>query len=691
MIRKLLSLALIALCSAANGQTYFEKKWDHTYGGTDIEKTRSIMQTSDGGFILGGVTRSDSGADVSEPTRGGLDMWILKTDSLGNKLWDKRFGGSLDEELFTVTQTTDGGYILGGFTTSDSSGDITEPTRGSMDYWIVKTDSLGNKLWDKRFGGSNFDQLSCVYQIDAGYIIGGISMSDSSGDVSQDSYGSEDYWIVVTDQSGNKLWDKRYGGDFTDELFSLQNTSDGGFILGGRSQSNVSGDVTDTARGLQDYWIVKVDQNGVKQWDERFGGTNKDMFRYIRQNSDGGYILGGYIWSENNGDITEPTRDTSTALTTNRGDIWIIRTDSLGQKMWDKRFGSVWVETDFDYINQTTDGGFLWGSASYSNAGGDKSENNFGYEQTWVVKLDSAGNKIWDKTIFVDGEDEHAFTLELPGGCYIIANWSYGDSVAYKSENSKGTYDFWIYKMCETAIPQLPTANFTTSQPILCEGACFTFINQSYDASTFEWSFPGGTPSSSTMGFPEVCYTDTGHYPVTLIAINNAGSDTITIQNSVTVLPAPAVTITTNGDSLFAPQGFLTYEWYLDGNPLPNDTNYFMIAILNGDYSVKATDSAGCAATDTVFAFMVGIKEFVSNGHTISLFPNPTHSEINIHGLDIALNGTLRIYDLTGRNVYSEKVKSDQTKINVENLIPGTYFVEITDGENRINARFNKN
>lgn len=690
MLRTLLSLICVTFFTAANSQVIFQKQWDRTFGGTDVENLKAVIQTSDGGFLLGGITKSAQGADVSEPARGSQDYWIVKTDSSGNKMWDKRFGGSLDEQLYSVFQTTDGGYILGGATTSDSGGDISEPTRGSMDYWIVKTDSMGNKLWDKRFGGSNFDQLSVVYQIDAGYILGGISMSDSSGDVTQNSYGSEDFWIVVTDHSGNKLWDHRYGGDMTDELFSLEPTSDGGYILGGRSLSNISNDVTDTLRGLHDYWIIKIDQSGTKEWDKRYGGSNRDMFRHVEQLADKGYILGGYTWSENDGDITEPTRDTSASLTVNRGDIWIVRTDSLGQKIWDKRYGSVWVEADFGYVNETTDGGFLWGCASYSDAGGEKSENNFGREQAWVVKTDSAGNLLWDKTLFVDGEDEAGFTIELPNGCYLVASYSYGDSIAYKTENSRGVYDFWMYKMCETTTPQLPVANFTALQPVLCEGACFSFINQSYDASTFVWSFPGGSPDSSTVGFPEICYTDTGIYPVTLIAINSSGSDTITITNAVTVLPAPAVSIMVNGDTLSVSPGFMIYEWYLDGNPLANDTNYFMVALLNGDYSVKATDSAGCAATDTVFTFIVGIKEFMTNGQKISLYPNPANAEINIMGLESMMNGTLKIFDIAGREVYFEKVNSVSTAINIESFNSGIYFVEIITNDKRINARFIK-
>jgi hypothetical protein len=170
------------------------------------------------------------------------------------KQWDKRFGGTDWDELWSIQQTTDGGYILGGYSNSGIGDDKTEDSRGIDDYWVVKTDATGNKQWDKRFGGTDYDELLSIQQTkDGGYILGGQSSSGIGGDKTEDSRGGEDYWIVKTDADGNKQWDKRFGGTDDDRLYSIQQTKDGGYILGGESISGIGGDKTEDRRGDEGY------------------------------------------------------------------------------------------------------------------------------------------------------------------------------------------------------------------------------------------------------------------------------------------------------------------------------------------------------------------------------------------------------------------------------------------------------
>jgi hypothetical protein len=691
------SLPLIVLIVAfgfgLNAQVHLQKKWDHTFGSTGNEVLTELIQTADGGFVLGGYTNSPDTLDVSDSARGGSDYWIVRLDTAGHKLWDKRYGGSFEDKLFTVLETTDGGFLLGGLTTSDSGFDVSQPTKGSMDYWIVKTDASGNKLWDKRYGGQSYEQFgSAVQTPDGGYLLGGWTASDSSGDMMHYSHGAEDFWVVKIDSAGTIQWEKNYGGDGTEEMYAVAITPDGGFILGGRTLSNATFDVTEAPRGDNDYWMIKINANGVKQWDKRYGGGERDNFYDLKVVHDGGFILGGYIRSDQGGDITEPTRDTSASLINNRGDVWLVRTDSLGQKIWDHRFGGHWVEAAFGYVFETHDHGFMFGTASYSNMSGDKSENNFGYEQEWILKTDSNGSKIFDKTIHVDGEDEFCYPLESSPGCYVIADWSAADSSSYKSEDARGLYDFWVIKFCETSQPQVPTANFTASSPVLCENGCFDFINQSTNASTFQWYFPGGTPSSSTMAFPTgVCYSAPGSYDVTLIAISTDGADTTTIVNAVSIVASPSFTISSQGDTLSAPQGFQIYQWWFNGTPLANDTNYFTVAAQNGDYIVTVIDSNGCFGSDTAYSFNVLVNEFTTHGKTITVYPNPAKVEIRLSGLDKSNDGFLQIHDLTGRLVFAKKAGSSEMIIPVENLNSGLYLIEIEYPDNTYYARFVKN
>ena len=388
------------------------------------------------------------------------------------KQLDKDFGGYSTDDLYSFQQTSDGGYILGGTSVSGIGGDKTQPSWGGGDYWIVKTDSIGNKQWDKDFGGTSIEWLFSVQETaDGGFILGGYSYSDSSGDKTQNAWGtSGDYWIVKTDSLGNKQWDKDFGGYSIDDLTSLQQTSDGGYILGGYSVSEIGGDKTqpnwDPSGNTEDYWIVKTDSLGNKQWDKDFGGTNYDYFCSFQQTIDGGYILGGYSNSGIGGDKTQP----SWGL----WDYWIVKTDPLGNKLWDKDFGGTNDEGFFGNISQTADGGYLLAGSSYSDSSGNKTENNLGSEQTWIVKTDSLGIKQWDKTLHTTGQDQFGFAIQTKDGCFAMANGTYGGIGGDKTQPNwdtlcflQCTYDYWIIKFCDstatTSITQLPNTQLPFS------------------------------------------------------------------------------------------------------------------------------------------------------------------------------------------------------------------------------------
>ncbi|MBK7965374.1 MAG: hypothetical protein IPK10_08855 [Bacteroidetes bacterium] len=170
------------------------------------------------------------------------------------------------------------------------------------DYWIVKTDSIGNIQWQNTIGGASSEELRSIIQTaDGGYLLGGHSLSNISGDKIENSFGDFDYWIVKVDSVGDILWQRTVGGNERDELYSMQQTTDGGHILGGQSMSNFSGNKTENCLGGYDYWIVKVDVQGYIQWQNTIGGNEDDFFRSIQQTADGGYILGGYSFSNISG------------------------------------------------------------------------------------------------------------------------------------------------------------------------------------------------------------------------------------------------------------------------------------------------------------------------------------------------------------------------------------------------------
>ncbi|MFI5135992.1 MAG: hypothetical protein ACHQD9_09080, partial [Chitinophagales bacterium] len=242
------------------------------------------------------------------------------SQSLNTKLWDLDFGGNKNDSLIVVESTADGGYILGGYTNSSMNGDVSQTNEGGEDFWILKLDASGIKQWDRLFGGSGDDRLDALVQTsDGSYLLGGYSVSGKGGDKSQYSKGGSDYWIIKIDATGNKLWDYDYGGSDQDYLTSIIPTLDGGFLIGGYSDSGISGDRTVSSQGADDYWIVKIDFNGIKQWDNRFGGNADDRLYTMLQNADGTYMLCGLSHSGPSGDVSQISHGSK--------DYWLVKTD----------------------------------------------------------------------------------------------------------------------------------------------------------------------------------------------------------------------------------------------------------------------------------------------------------------------------------------------------------------------------
>jgi hypothetical protein len=250
---------LIGLTHVDGGWMNF---WRYGGSGTDMLSSVDVVRDAEGkavGAILAGTSDSPISGDKSQASRGGNDYWAVRVDTNGVKLWDRRFGGTGHDWCRVVRRTADGGFILGGVSGSGAGGDKTEASRGSSDYWVVKIDANGNKQWDRRFGGTGADELEdVVLAADGGYLLAGTSASSSGLDRTEASRGGKDYWIVKIDSDGSKQWDRRYGGSLDDRLMAAMQTADGGFLLTGMSVSELGGDKSQYSRGGYDYWVVKV-------------------------------------------------------------------------------------------------------------------------------------------------------------------------------------------------------------------------------------------------------------------------------------------------------------------------------------------------------------------------------------------------------------------------------------------------
>ncbi len=318
----------------------FEMKntWKKSFGGSKIDKARSIVQTSDGGFAVLGNTFSKGAGDN--------DFWLLRLDALGSVVWEKTFGGSSTELGYELVQTSDGGFALVGGTASKGA--------GGADFWVLKLDASGNTVWDKTFGQINTEVAHSIVQTsDGGFAVAGTINKGG---------GNTDFWVLKLNATGNKTWEKTFGGSNTEIAHSIVQTSDGGFAVAGQTTSN-KGKV-----GIIDVLILKLNALGEKTWEKTFGGSNSDAAHSIVQTSDGGFAVAG----KNN---------SKSALL--NADFWIFKLNALGTIVWDKTLGERYSDEAYSIV-QTSDGGFA--VAGYKALAGAK-DNNF-----LVFKLDRNGD-----------------------------------------------------------------------------------------------------------------------------------------------------------------------------------------------------------------------------------------------------------------------------------------------------------
>ncbi len=419
-----------------------------TTGGSLKDSLTVIIFTSDGGSIAGGISLSNISGDKTANNKGGRDYWVVKYDSAGTILWDKTIGGSRDDILTCLLQTTDGGYILGGYSLSGKSGDKTQAGFGGNDYWVVKLDNLGNIQWNKTIGGNKDDGLYTLIETDdGGYLLGGNSKSGKSGVKTDTSRaGSYDYWIVKLNNSGKLLWDKTIGGFYYEKLTTVKQVADGGYVLGGYSESGISGEKTENPRGAFDYWLVKIDSTGVVQWDKTMGGDKRDQLTSMELTKDGGYIIAGYSQSRISGEKTADNRGNL-----NTSDYWIIKLDSLRNIQWDKTIGGNLNDTCTAII-KTQDGGYLVGGYSLSGISSEKTESSRGAYDFWVVKISGTGTIQWDKTVGGSRNDNLMGLYEAKKDLYVLAGFSNSGISADKTTLSKGNYDFWVVKLKYTQL-----------------------------------------------------------------------------------------------------------------------------------------------------------------------------------------------------------------------------------------------
>ncbi|MBK5284855.1 MAG: T9SS type A sorting domain-containing protein [Bacteroidia bacterium] len=338
-MKKIITLVItIGIIFSVNGfsQVTFQKY----IGGSAYDEAYSIIQTGDGGYAVCGYTQS-YGA-------GSSDVYVVKLDGSGNIQWTKTIGGSGSESGGSIIQTTDGGYAIGGYTNSFGA--------GGTDVFVIKFDGSGNIQWSKTFGGSNSDGGNDIVQTsDGGYAIGGYTQSFGAG--------GTDAYVIKLDSTGSMQWTKTIGGSGHERAYSIIQSNDGGYALAGYTGS--------FGAGSADIYFVKLDGSGNLQATRTIGGSYDDRGNDIIQTQDGGYAIAG-------------SRDSSLVP-----DMYVVKLSSTLNVQWKNIIGDIYYDAGYSIV-QNNDGSYM--VCGYSDSYGGPTVMDF-----YVVKLSSSGNLSWTK------------------------------------------------------------------------------------------------------------------------------------------------------------------------------------------------------------------------------------------------------------------------------------------------------
>ncbi len=420
--------------------------WQRVLGGTSSDfpgvgsESKVIRRTSDGGYLVGGYSSSGVNGDKTAPNKGANDYWVVKLNGAGNKVWDRTYGGNNSDVMTSMTESPGGGFLLAGYSFSSTSGDKSQNSFGGADYWIVKIDDNGNKEWDRTIGGTSSEQhVNVIATNDGGYLLTGSSASGIGGSKSEVSRGGWDYWVVKITAAGMIQWDRTFGGTSQDWWPVAVQSPDGGYLISGHSSSPAGQDKSQNGFGSDDYWLVKISSTGAKQWDRTYGGTSVEQYPDVAVTSDGGYLIVGDSPSGIGGSKTNVKGG---------WDFWMIKINAAGALLWDKSIGGNGAERR-PRLDRVASNEFIISGLSQSSQNQDKTDINFGGWDYWVVNIDGNANINWDKTLGATSADYARGVVPAHGGGYVVHGMSLTSSIGSgnKNETGRGNWDYWVVQL----------------------------------------------------------------------------------------------------------------------------------------------------------------------------------------------------------------------------------------------------
>ena len=647
---------------------------------------------------------------------GGTGVFLAKYDSAGNVLWARSAGGSGSDRGNSVAADAFGNvYITGLFrSASITFGPTTLTNAGNSDFFLAKYDSSGNVIWAKRAGGTGFDGTgdftgNTVATDGAGniFVTGCFSSpSIAFGATTLLNTGGNDVFIAKYDSSGNAVWATGASGAGDDAGTSVATDASGNVYTAGYfgSSAITFGSYTfNLAAGYSDMFLVKFDPSGniIHATSAAAGVMTINVpfnFCVATDPAQNVFVTGGFQAST----VTFGPY-TLTNNSTGGCNMFVAKYDSAGAVLWASSAGG--QNYDCGYSVSVDPWGYAYVSGVFSLIGNTSisfgsitlSYPAGGLDPMFIVKYDPAGNPLCAAALASGGDDNNGVVADVFGNAYIGGDFMVNPFwVGTTSLSLTGGEDVFVAKyVCDSISSILPVSAFTAPNTI-CPGTCTGFTNLSTNATSFLWTFAGANPATSIDVNPvNICYNTPGNYTVSLIATNASGSDTLTLNNYITVFPAPPPqSITQSGDTLFAIAGATSYQWYFNGNLIPGATGSYYIASSSGDYNVVATDENGCEVEAAVFNVLANAQSLVIGQW--SLYPNPVSHKLTIQKAQGTRETAVEIsvYNLLGEMVLAVHLPTAYCRtfgkptategllptcpIDVSNLPPGLYYIEIT-------------
>lgn len=603
-------ISILLIVQLVNAQIPFQK----CFGGTNTNSGNSIQQTNDNGYVAVGYTEA-FGA-------GAFDVFIIKTDTSGNPVWKKAIGETSSDFANDVQQTSDSGFIVCGYSISSFSGGF-----AGENIYLIKLNSNGNILWSKIIGGAGNERANSVRQTsDGGFLIAGTT--DSWG------AGGKDFYLVKTDANGTISWTKTFGGALDDVANSVKQTSDGGYIVAGETNSFGAGDI--------DYYLIKTDALGTLIWSKSFGGGGSDWLYSVVQASDDGYVMGGYSIS---------------FLGAGEADAVVIKTDSLGNILWSKTYGEQYGDVALSMV-RTNDNGYVL-------AGGQSSFPVSMVDKGLLFKIDSVGNFMWANT-FINNDDVQRSVCKTSDGGYILTGDRLpvsGIDLLIIKTNANGTGG------CNELTTILTSTNIfpQVSNPATLSSSGGTALTVTSLSSN------GGivtNPCSCSSYF--TLYADI--IPHNWIAVNQAtGQQPITYNwswgdgSANSSGPTPSHTYSTAG----------YYNICLSITDLSGCTSTYCDS---STYLYKSNSNGTIVNMNVILPTGINIIEPKEN--TISFSPNPTSGIVIINFPENYRKAKIEIHNVIGETIYNDVMDRESKKeINLKNINSGIYFMKVFDGE----------